>query len=129
MVKHRGSCHCGAVRFEVEAPSEIEAIECNCSICSKTGFLHLIVPKSRFRLIQGSENLRTYTFNTGVAKHLFCNDCGVKSFYIPRSNPDGYSVNIRCLESSTIAKIRVKHFDGKNWERHADELVPLAKEK
>jgi hypothetical protein len=129
MVKRRGGCHCGAVRFEVEAPSELEAIECNCSICSRTGFLHLIVPKSRFRLIQGSESLTTYTFNTGVAKHLFCKVCGVKSFYVPRSNPDGYSVNIRCLEPSTIAKIRVRQFDGRNWEQHADELVPLPKKK
>jgi hypothetical protein len=111
--------------FEVEAPAEIEAVECNCSICSKSGFLHLIVPKSRFTLIQGSESLSTYTFNTGVAKHLFCKMCGVKSFYIPRSNPDGYSVNVCCLEPATIRKIVVIPFDGKNWEEHAVELGPL----
>ncbi|MBI4490315.1 MAG: GFA family protein [Deltaproteobacteria bacterium] len=128
MVKYVGGCHCGRVRFEVEAAPEIEAIECNCSICSKTGYLHLIVPKSRFTLIRGSENLSTYTFNTGVAKHLFCNVCGVKSFYIPRSNPDGYSVNVRCLEPTTIAKITIKQFDGKNWEQHAGDLAGLSKE-
>lgn len=128
MVKHVGGCHCGRVRFEVEAPAEIEATECNCSICSKGGFIHLIVPKSRFSLIQGSENLSTYTFNTGVAKHLFCNECGIKSFYIPRSNPDGYSVNVRCLERATIAKVTVRQFDGKNWEQHADDLAHLSKE-
>jgi len=113
------------VRFEVEAPAVIEAVECNCSICGKSGFLHLIVPKSRFTLIQGSESLSTYTFNTGVAKHMFCKTCGIKSFYVPRSHPDGYSVNVRCLEPATVAKITVVDFDGKNWEAHAVELGPL----
>src|SRR5262245_21088383 len=126
LVKHRGGCHCGEVVFEVDAPAEIEAYECNCSICSKSGFLHLIVPKYRFILIQGSESLSTYTFNTGVAKHLFCKRCGVKSFYIPRSNPDGYRVNVRCLEPATIRKIVVIPFDGKNWEEHAANLSPLS---
>jgi hypothetical protein len=125
LVKHSGGCHCGRVRFEVEAPAAIEAVECNCSICSKSGFLHLIVPKSRFTLIQGSESLSTYTFNTGIAKHLFCKTCGVKSFYVPRSHPDGYSVNVRCLEAATIERITLVAFDGKNWEDHAAELGPL----
>ncbi|HEX7226414.1 MAG TPA: GFA family protein, partial [Candidatus Binatia bacterium] len=71
LVQHRGACHCGRVRFEVDAPIDIDALECNCSICSKSGFLHLIVPRSRFRLLQGSAELATYTFNTGVARHLF----------------------------------------------------------
>jgi hypothetical protein len=125
LVKHSGGCHCGRVRFEVEAEAEIEAVECNCSICGKSGFLHLIVPRSRFTLIQGSESLSTYTFNTGVARHLFCKVCGIKSFYVPRSHPDGYSVNVRCLESATIRKITVVAFDGKNWEEHALDLDPL----
>jgi len=128
LVKHIGGCHCGRVRFEVEAPAEIEAIECNCSVCSKSGFLHLIVPESRFVLIRGSEDLATYTFNTRVAKHLFCKVCGIKSFYVPRSNPDGYSVNVRCLEPSTITRIIVKPFDGKNWEGHAHALAHLSGE-
>jgi len=126
-VKHIGGCHCGRVRFEVLAPAEIEASECNCSICSKTGFLHLIVPKSRFKLLQGSESLTDYTFNTGVARHLFCKVCGIKSFYVPRSNPDGYSVNVRCLDSGTVAKVTVIPFDGKNWEAHGAELAGLSK--
>ena len=126
-MKHVGGCHCGAVKFEVEAPTEIEVLECNCSICSKSGFLHLIVPKERFVLLQGLENLATYTFNTGVAKHLFCKRCGIKSFYIPRSNPDGYSVNVRCLEPGTIAKVNVRPFDGKNWEAHAAEIARLSR--
>jgi hypothetical protein len=129
LTKHKGRCHCGRVRFEVEAPADMEAVECNCSICARTGFLHLIVPKSRFTLIQGSESLATYTFNTGIAKHLFCNVCGVKSFYIPRSNPDGYSVNVRCLARATIKSITVTRFDGKNWETHASELAALSSDR
>jgi hypothetical protein len=108
------------------APAEIEASECNCSICSKTGFLHLIIPKSRFKLLQGSDHLSTYTFNTCVARHLFCQVCGIKSFYVPRSNPDGYSVNVRCLDPSTVKNINVSHFDGQNWEQHAGELSHLS---
>ena len=123
MVKHIGGCHCGRVKFEVMAPAEIKATECNCSICAKSGYLHLAVPKSRFKLLQGSEYLSTYTFNTGVAQHLFCKVCGIKSFYVPRSNPDGYSVNVRCLEPASIASVSVKQFDGKNWEEHAAELA------
>lgn len=126
MQKHSGGCHCGRIKFEVEAPADIEAVECNCSICTKSGFLHLIVPKSRFSLIQGAEHLTPYTFNTGVAKHLFCKACGVKSFYVPRSNPEGYSVNVNCLDPAAIAKITVRPFDGKNWEAHASELASLS---
>lgn len=128
MAKHFGGCHCGCVKFEVEAPAQIEATECNCSICGKSGYLHLIVPKSRFTLIRGSEFLSSYTFNTGVAKHLFCNICGIKSFYVPRSNPDGYSINVRCLDPETISQIIVTPFDGIHWEQAAAKLTDLSKE-
>ncbi len=127
MARHFGGCHCGRVQFEVEAPVEIEALECNCSICNKCGFLHLIVPKSDFKLIQGSEFLSSYSFNTGVAKHLFCKVCGIKSFYIPRSNPDGFSVNVRCLNPDTIGKTTIAVFDGKRWEESAPKVVQLSK--
>jgi hypothetical protein len=123
LVRHIGGCHCGRVKFAAEAPAEIEATQCNCSICGKSGYLHLIVPKSRFQLIQGSEFLTTYTFNTGVAKHLFCKVCGIKSFYVPRSNPNGYSINVRCLDPSTILNIKTSQFDGQNWQQHAAELA------
>jgi hypothetical protein len=93
-----------------------------------TAYLHLIVPASRFRLLQGEEDLSTYTFNTRVAQHLFCAHCGIKSFYIPRSNPDGVSVNVRCLEPETIAKVRIKDFDGLNWEERAIQLKHLSEE-
>lgn len=127
-VVHRGGCHCGAVRFEVDAPARLLAHECNCSICAMTGFRHLIVPRSRFRLLQGGESLTEYTFNTGVARHLFCRRCGVKSFYVPRSNPDGYSVNVRCLEPATIEAVDLEPFDGRNWEAGADALRHLSTE-
>jgi hypothetical protein len=123
LVQHRGACHCGRVRFEVDAALDIDALECNCSICSKSGFLHLIVPRSRFRLLQGSADLASYTFNTGIAKHLFCKTCGIKPFYVPRSNPDGYSVNVRCLDPATIGQVNVSSFDGKNWEAHGADLA------
>jgi hypothetical protein len=127
-VKHLGGCHCGRVKFAVEAPAVVEALECNCSICAKSGFLHLIVPKSKFTLLQGSEFLSSYAFNSGVARHLFCRICGIKSFYVPRSNPDGYSINVRCLEPETIDKIVIRPFDGRNWEQSAAELADLSKE-
>ena len=126
-MKYTGGCHCGAVRFEVEAPEHIEASECNCSICSKSGYLHLIVPTSRFKLVRGAEQLTTYTFNTGIAKHTFCKICGIKPFYVPRSNPDGYSVNVRCLDPQPV-KLTIEPFDGRNWEQHAHAVAHLSKD-
>ena len=117
MVTHTGGCHCGAVRFQVVAPKTLQVSECNCSICSRTGYLHLIVPAGRFRLVSGSDALKTYTFNTQTAKHLFCSVCGIKSFYVPRSHPDGYSVNARCIDSGTIDEMVVTPIDGRNWEK------------
>ncbi len=114
---HTGGCHCGRVRFEVRAPARLAVSECNCSMCSKSGYLHLIVPRSRFRLLSGESALSTYTFNTGTAKHLFCSVCGVKSFYVPRSHPDGYSVNARCLDEGTVEAMDIEPFDGREWEK------------
>jgi len=116
-ITHHGGCHCGAVRFEVRSPSAIEVMDCNCSICSKAGFLHLIVPAARFRLLRGADTLRTYTFNTGTARHLFCAVCGIKSFYVPRSHPDGYSVNARCLDPGTVTAMHVVACNGREWEK------------
>jgi hypothetical protein len=114
------------VRFEVDAPVDVEVHDCNCSLCSKTGYLHLIVPASRFRLLGGSDELLEYRFNTGVARHLFCRRCGIKSFYVPRSNPDGFSVNFRCLDDGTTRSSTVIPFDGRNWEKSAHTLADLA---
>jgi hypothetical protein len=117
MLTHCGGCHCGRVRFEVIAPAAIVVDDCDCSICRMMGFLHLIVPKERFKLLQGSDALTTYTFNTGAAKHLFCATCGVKSFYVPRSHPDGISVNARCIDEGTIESMSIKPFNGRDWEK------------
>ena len=125
-IVHRGGCHCGAVRFTVSAPARVTVQHCNCSICTKTAFLHLIVPDADFTLLQGREQLTTYTFNTGTARHLFCKTCGVKSFYVPRSNPDGWSVNLRCLDPGTIEHATVEDFDGRNWELHGAALAHLS---
>ncbi len=116
LVTHSGGCHCGRVRFEVLAPERISVSDCNCSICAKSGYLHLTVPKSRFRLLSGSDALVTYQFNTGTARHLFCSVCGIKSFYVPRSHPDGFSVNARCLDRHTIKEVVVRPFNGQEWE-------------
>lgn len=125
----QGGCHCGAVRFEVETPSVIEVEDCNCSMCARTGFLHIIVPTSRFRLLQGQDKLTSYTFNTGVARHMFCGVCGVKAFYVPRSNPDGYSVNLRCLDDPRgFDEVRIVNFDGRgDWEGQAQALAYKSK--
>ncbi|MDP6706314.1 MAG: GFA family protein [Alphaproteobacteria bacterium] len=117
MVTHKGGCHCGRVRFEVKAPAELNLSECNCSVCAKSGYLGMTVPKERFRLLQGEDSLTTYTFNTGVARHLFCSHCGIKSFYVPRSHPDGINVNARCLDPGTIAQTTVRPFNGQEWEQ------------
>jgi len=123
-----GGCHCGAVRFEALLADEVEAQTCTCSMCEKVGFVHVIVPESRFRLLRGADQITTYTFNTGVAQHTFCSVCGVKSFYRPRSNPDGWSVNARCLDEEARPALRLSEFDGRNWETHAAELAHLSRE-
>ncbi|MDP3496024.1 MAG: GFA family protein [Hyphomonadaceae bacterium] len=125
MTWRAGGCHCGAVRFEVQTPAAIEVEDCNCSICARTGFLHIIVQASRFRLLQGADQITSYTFNTGAAKHMFCAVCGVKSFYVPRSNPDGFSVNLRCLDDPKgFAEVRIVNFDGRgDWHAQAQALA------
>ena len=126
LVTHRGGCHCGAVQFDVEAPARLAVHDCNCSICSMTGYQHLIVPAARFRLLRGADALTEYTFNTGVARHRFCRHCGIKSFYVPRSNPDGFSVNARCLDPATIESVSIEPFDGRHWEDSAGVLRHLS---
>lgn len=128
MNAHAGGCHCGTVRFEAQLPEKVEAQACNCSMCEKLGFIHVIVPESRFAITAGEGAITTYTFNTGVAKHTFCSVCGVKAFYRPRSNPDGWSVNARCLDYPKALDIEIEAFDGKNWEAHAASLAHLSRE-
>jgi hypothetical protein len=110
-----GGCHCGGVRFRVQV-TDFVASECNCSICTKKGIVHLIVPQERFELLRGAELLTTYTFNTGIAKHRFCSVCGMHPFYTPRSDPDKVDVNIRCLDGDAWTRFARTTFDGKHWE-------------
>ena len=125
---YEGGCHCGAVRFAVALPDAIEVEECNCSICAKSVNIHVIVPARRFELLRGEEALTRYTFNTGAAQHLFCSVCGVKSYYIPRSNPDGIAVTWRCLDDWDALDVTVNPFDGQNWEANAARLAHKSKD-
>jgi hypothetical protein len=121
MTTYRGTCHCRAVRFEVDGPID-RVVDCNCSICRRKGFLHWIVPPSAFRLLAGEDALTTYRFGTGVAQHRFCATCGIAPFYVPRSHPDQIDVNVRCLEDVDLAALRVEPFDGQNWEASVTAL-------
>ena len=117
----RGGCHCGAVRFEAELPGPpVPALDCDCSVCTRTGFLHVMVPHERLELVTGRDALTSYRFGTGAAEHLFCATCGVKSFYQPRSHPDCWSLNAKCFDEPV--ELEIERFDGKNWERAARQL-------
>ncbi len=118
-----GGCHCGRVRFRMTA--ELTRVtECNCSICAKKGFPHLIVAPEQFELISGADALTTYRFNTGTARHTFCSHCGIHAFYVPRSDPDKIDVNVRCLDGVDLAALTVHRFDGRNWESAIVERAP-----
>lgn len=127
LVTHHGGCHCRRVRFEVDAPAALDALDCNCSICRMTGFLHLIVPATRFRLLAGEDALTEYRFNTGAARHLFCRHCGVKAFYVPRSHPDGFSVNVRCIDAGTIERVVITPFDDNDRDAATAAVAHLSK--
>ena len=114
MIVH-GGCHCGAVRFEASLPEPpVPALDCNCSICAVTGFLHVMVPHDKFELLAGRETLTSYRFGTGAAEHLFCATCGVRSFYQPRSHPDCWSLNAQCFDEPVA--LQIESFDGRNWD-------------
>lgn len=120
--KIEGGCHCRKVRFEAEVLRAAEVLDCNCSICSMTGFRHLIVPHEDFRLLTDAETLTSYRFGTGVAEHLFCSVCGTKSFYQPRSHPGAWSLNLNCLDDVSKLKVSTRSFDGRNWEQAREAL-------
>ena len=120
---YEGGCHCGRVRFRVTASLD-RVTYCNCSICAKKGFLHLIVAPEQFELIRGRDALATYRFNTGVAQHTFCSTCGIHPFYVPRSDPDKIDVNVRCLDDVDIATLKIGEFEGRNWEHAMAERIP-----
>jgi len=116
-----GGCHCGRVRFEVTTDLA-RVVDCNCSICTRKGYLHHIVPRERFRLLAGEEALATYRFGTMTAQHHFCRACGVASFYVPRSHPDRIDVNVRCLDGVDVEQLALTRFDGRNWEASISTL-------
>jgi uncharacterized protein (DUF1330 family) len=126
MQVHEGGCHCGRVRFRVSA-ALTGVTDCNCSICAKKGFLHWIVPADQFQLLSGADDLETYEFNTGTAKHRHCRHCGIHSFYVPRSDPDKIDVNVRCLDDVDLSKLAIAPFDGQNWEAAMSAQVPWRK--
>ena len=112
-----GGCHCGDVRFEVDANLDQERLlDCNCSMCTKKALIHLMVPEARFRLLTSPSKITTYTFGTHTAKHTFCSRCGIHAFYTPRSHPDHVDVNARCLDGIDVSALKIEKFDGKNWE-------------
>ena len=121
IVTYEGGCHCRRVRFRVRIAKH-EAIDCNCSICNMKGFLHAIVTEADFTLLSGADDLTTYTFNTGIAKHMFCKVCGIHPFYRPRSHPDGWDVNVRCLDGDAMTRFVVVPFDGRRWEENVDTI-------
>ena len=121
-IKLKGGCHCGAVQFVTTVAKKVKAINCNCSICTMTGYLHLNVPHVKFELVKGETALSEYRFGTGKARHLFCKRCGIKSFYQPRSHPETYSINLNCCENADELEIEVIDFDGQNWEASMDGL-------
>ena len=120
---YEGGCHCGRVRFRIEVDlAETPIGECNCSICTKKAILHLPVANDRLELLSGGDDLTAYTFNTGTAKHMFCRHCGIHAFYRPRSDPENYSVNARCLDEYDPATMPSQRlFDGREWERHFEQ--------
>jgi len=119
----KGGCHCGRVSFAAEIPDEVIVHRCSCSICQKSGYLHLIVPADRFNLLTGEKDLTDYRFHTGVARHLFCAHCGIKSFYVPRSHPDSFSVNLNCLELPEEIEVTIESFDGRNWGKNREQMA------
>ena len=121
MIEATGGCHCGAVRFTAKLPEPpVPALDCNCSVCRMTGFLHIMVPHSDFVLESGGGALTSYRFGTGTAEHLFCSKCGVKSFYQPRSHPEAWSVSAHCFDQPL--ELAIERFDGRNWESAKAQL-------
>jgi hypothetical protein len=116
MSTYAGSCHCGAVRFLVRGELDAATV-CNCSVCTKKGFLHWIVAPERFELLAGADVLASYRFHTGTAEHKFCRVCGMHPFYTPRSDPDKVDINVRCLDGVDLSTLPLRDFDGANWEQ------------
>lgn len=126
MTTIHGRCHCGAVHYRARVQEPIHAKRCNCSICAACGFVHVIVPAREFEALGDPDDLIEYRFNSGVARHLFCRHCGIKPYYVPRSNPDGYSLNLNCIDERDSLDVSIEEFDGQNWEANAASLHHLS---
>lgn len=116
MKTYTGGCHCKKVRYEVDIKDLKEVISCNCSMCSKRGWLLTFVPTSDFRLISGNDELTEYQFNKKLIHHLFCTTCGVASF---GTGSDGkgnemVAINVRCLDDVDTNSLKVNHYYGKD---------------
>ena len=123
MIVHTGGCHCGAVRFRIELEHDRrDVLDCNCSVCTKKGILHLIVPDARFTLTSGDDALVTYSFGTHISKHMFCRTCGMHPFYRPRSHPESWDVNVRCIDDVPLSHWNIRAFDGANWEASVNSI-------
>ena len=103
----RGSCHCGAVRFEIDSDFP-ELTTCDCSMCRRRNALMVKVHESHFRLLAGAEALRLYQFHTRTAQHFFCGTCGIYPFHRKRVTPDHYGINVNCLKDFDPAGIPVR---------------------
>ncbi len=119
-IEYSGGCHCGAVRFRFMAGEVLDVLRCNCSICARTGYLHVTVPHAAFELLSDHSTLAEYRFGTRRAAHWFCRVCGIKSFYQPRSHPDCFSIHLGCVDSDPSA--RIVDFDGRHWEQSSAAL-------
>lgn len=115
-MKHQGSCHCQAVTWEAEADID-EVMECNCSHCSRKGFLLKFVPASQFKLLSGEDNLTEYRFNKKHIAHLFCKTCGVQSFARGKDQEGNETIalNVRCIPDLDKNSLKVNEFDGKSY--------------
>ena len=122
VITHKGGCHCKRVRWKVEAPKSLIAWNCNYSTCSMRGNIHFIVPSNQFHLVSGESNITTYTFGTHTAKHTFCNVCGITSFYTPRSNPDGVTVTLACVDPRTLTHVEIRRWW---WLDESREMMML----
>lgn len=120
MPTYQGQCHCAAVRFEFEAPESVDVTDCNCSLCAMTGYQHVFIDLVDLRFLSGRDALVSYQFGSKTADHLFCGVCGIKPLYRPRSHPDMWSVNARCVSGLTVA--RTVAFDGLNWDQNIQSL-------
>ncbi len=123
MNTYHGSCHCGHIKFSITTTID-KIISCNCSICFKKGMLHHRVAPEQFNLTQGKEDLSLYQFDTKEAKHYFCKECGIHPFSNPRSAPDMFSINVRCLDDYDLENedYELVEFDGRNWEDSIEDL-------